>query len=62
MPITNDKLKAYDFLSEMLQDQYFPDFLVEKGKQILVRLCEQIELLKEALNKSPRRATPVQYS
>jgi hypothetical protein len=46
MPITNEKLKAYGFLNEMHQDQYFPNLLVEKGQQILVHLCEQIELLK----------------
>jgi hypothetical protein len=44
MPITNDTITAYTFLKEMSQDAYFPDFLVTKGQQILLRLCEQIEL------------------
>ena len=43
MPITNDKLTDYKFLDEMYGDGYFPDFLVDKGKAILVNLCEQIE-------------------
>lgn len=43
MPITNPKLQDYPFLQEMYDDDYFPDFLVDKGKAILVRLCEQIE-------------------
>jgi hypothetical protein len=43
MPITNAKLVDYPFLAEMYEDNYFPDFLVDKGKLILVRLCEAIE-------------------
>lgn len=43
MPITNPKLKDYPFLQEMYEDDYFPDFLVDKGKKILIRLCERIE-------------------
>lgn len=43
MPITNPKLKDYAFLEEMYEDGYFPNFLVDKGKAILIRLCEQIE-------------------
>ena len=44
MPITNEILHGYSFLKEMSEDTYFPGFLVEKGQNILVRLCEQIEL------------------
>ena len=43
MGITNDQLKDYRFLAEMLRDKYFPPSLVEKGQQILVRMCERIE-------------------
>lgn len=46
MPITNETLKDYPFLQEMFDDDYFPDFLVEKGKNILIELCEQIESQK----------------
>ena len=46
MPITSPKLVNYPFLKEMYNDDYFPDFLVDKGKAILVRLCEQIEAEK----------------
>ncbi|GAA2695238.1 DUF5713 family protein [Nonomuraea recticatena] len=31
------------FLSDMYEDGYFPDHLVDKGRAILVRLCERIE-------------------
>ena len=43
MSITNPKLKDYDFLKEMKEDSYFPNFLVEKGVIILKELCIQIE-------------------
>ncbi len=41
--IRNEKLKVYPFLEEMYQDSYFPDFLVDKGKAILIELCLKIE-------------------
>jgi len=43
MTITNEKLKDYPFLQGMSEDDYFPQFLVEKGKKILTNLCEEIE-------------------
>jgi hypothetical protein len=46
MAIANQKLSAYPFLEEMDQDDYFPKNLVEKGKLILLRLCEKIETEK----------------
>jgi len=52
MPITNDQLKSYPFLQEMYEDEYFPTFLVDKGKAILVRLCEAIEARNPADNDS----------
>jgi Family of unknown function (DUF5713) len=52
MPITNDQLKSYPFLQVMYEDEYFPKFLVDKGKAILVRLCETIEARKPADNDS----------
>lgn len=43
MPITNEKLTTHPFLAGMYRDGYFPNDLVDKGKSILVRLCERIE-------------------
>ncbi len=43
MPITNAMMRDYSFLAEMYDDEYFPDFLVDKCKAVLVSLCEQIE-------------------
>lgn len=48
MPPTNDKIQARAFLQSMYDDDYFPKQVVDKGKQILVRLCERIEKEKPA--------------
>lgn len=48
MPPANEHIKARAFLQEMYDDDYFPKHLVEKGRQILLRLCERIELEKPA--------------
>ena len=39
----NEKMKNYEFLKDMYHDGYFPNFLVDKGKDILVDLCNRIE-------------------
>ena len=57
MPITNDKLKNYPFLEDLYDDDFFPTFFVDKGKAILVRLCEAIEAEKPADNDSLLRLT-----
>jgi len=46
MSITNQTMVKYPFLAEMYEDGYFPNKLVDKGKAILVRLCETIESTK----------------
>ncbi len=43
MSITNERLRNHPFLKAMYGDAYFPAFLVDKGKAILVQLCEDIE-------------------
>ena len=48
MSLTNPKMASYRFLEEMYEDNYFPDELVKKGEDILVELCQQIELQKPA--------------
>jgi hypothetical protein len=61
MAIKNPKLTDYQFLAGMSRDGYFPDFLVDKGKAILVNLCGQIESQKpadlKALYRHSHRAT-----
>ncbi len=41
--LTNAKLKDYAFLDCMYNDSYFPKFLVDKCKNILLNLCGDIE-------------------
>lgn len=41
--LTNAQVKDYQFLDCMYQDSYFPKFLVDKCKFILLDLCQQIE-------------------
>ena len=43
MSLTNEKTKGRTFLQDMYNDDYFPKHLVDKGQQILVRLCGRIE-------------------
>ena len=46
MAIVNEKLRDYPFLQDMFRDSYFPKPQVEKGRQILIALCERIEAEK----------------
>jgi hypothetical protein len=43
VPIRNQQVAAHGFLQGMYSDGYVPDHLVDKGKVILLRLCERIE-------------------
>ncbi|MDK0524735.1 DUF5713 family protein [Streptomyces sp. ML-6] len=43
MPITNQQVTEDFLLHQMYTDEYFPDHIVDKGKAILLRLCERIE-------------------
>jgi len=44
--ISNKHLRNYSFLEDMYEDDYFPTFLVDKCKAVLIELCEQIEAQK----------------
>ena len=41
--IKNQKILSHDFLRDMYNDDYFPNFLVDKIKIILLDVCGQIE-------------------
>ncbi|MGW8988338.1 DUF5713 family protein [Streptomyces zhihengii] len=43
MPITNQQVAGHALLWPMYDDPYFPDHVVDKGKAILLRLCERVE-------------------
>ena len=46
--IKNPAILSHDFLRDMYDDDYFPDFLVDKIKAILLGVCEGIEKKKPA--------------
>ena len=41
--IENQLIQKHDFLREMYEDSYFPRPLVDKGKTILLDLCQSVE-------------------
>ncbi|POX64914.1 hypothetical protein C3492_04040 [Streptomyces sp. Ru62] len=43
MTITNEQVAGHAFLRGLYSDGYFPDHVVDKGKAIMIRLCERIE-------------------
>ncbi|WP_433174964.1 DUF5713 family protein [Actinoallomurus sp. CA-150999] len=43
MALSNQQVVDHAFLKGMYDDEYFPDHVVDKGKSILLRLCERIE-------------------
>ncbi|GGT01670.1 hypothetical protein GCM10010156_69510 [Planobispora rosea] len=43
MPPANQQIADHAFLKGMYQDDYYPDHVVDRGKEILLRLCERIE-------------------
>ena len=43
MPVTNQQVSGHMFLRQMYADSYFPDHVVDRGRAILLRLCERIE-------------------
>ncbi|MGW5732376.1 MULTISPECIES: DUF5713 family protein [Streptomyces] len=43
MPITNQQAAGHAFLRELYGDAYYPGHVLDKGRAILVRLCERIE-------------------
>ncbi|MGW4508853.1 DUF5713 family protein [Streptomyces sp. NPDC004436] len=43
MPISDQQVARHEFLRQMYDDAYFPDRVVDRGKAILLRLCERIE-------------------
>ncbi|MCX4391733.1 DUF5713 family protein [Streptomyces sp. NBC_00053] len=43
MPITNQQVAEHAFLQPLYADAYFPDHVLDKGKAILLNLCERIE-------------------
>ncbi|MEN8652013.1 DUF5713 family protein [Streptomyces sp. 21So2-11] len=43
MSVTSQQVAGHVFLRGLYADAYFPDHVLDKGKAILLRLCERIE-------------------
>ncbi|MEU3510633.1 DUF5713 family protein [Streptomyces longwoodensis] len=43
MSITNQQVAGRTFLRQLYADAYYPDHVVDRGRAILLRLCERIE-------------------
>ncbi|MFE9565655.1 DUF5713 family protein [Streptomyces sp. NPDC006487] len=43
MSITNQQVAARSFLEPLYRDAYYPDHVLDKGRDILLRLCARIE-------------------
>lgn len=43
MSITDQQVSAHAFLQGLYEDDYYPDHVLDRGKAILLRLCERIE-------------------
>ncbi|MFE2286072.1 DUF5713 family protein [Streptomyces sp. NPDC059443] len=43
MAITNQRVTERAFLRQLYADDYYPDPVLDKGRAILLRLCERIE-------------------
>ncbi|MEV4947033.1 DUF5713 family protein [Streptomyces sp. NPDC053755] len=43
MPVTNQRTAGHAFLRHLYADVYYPDHVLDKGRAILLRLCERIE-------------------
>ena len=41
--LTNETARNYEFLKTMSSDSFYPSSLVDKGKDILIEVCYQIE-------------------
>ena len=49
--LKNEKTRKYEFVRDMYADSYFPKFLVDKVKAILVEFCFEIEKTSPKNNK-----------
>ncbi|MEU6252524.1 DUF5713 family protein [Streptomyces sp. NPDC047043] len=48
MPISNQRITEHAFLEVLYEDDYFPDHVLDRGRAILLALCERIEAQRPA--------------
>ncbi|MEU5099699.1 DUF5713 family protein [Streptomyces sp. NPDC020996] len=48
MPVVNQQVTAHPFLAALYRDDYFPDHVVDRGRAVLLALCERVEAERPA--------------
>ncbi|WP_052851615.1 DUF5713 family protein [Streptomyces avicenniae] len=48
MAVTNERVTQYAFLEVLYEDPYFPHHVLDKGRAVLLRLCERVEAERPA--------------
>jgi hypothetical protein len=48
MPVSNPQVSAHPFLKGLYEDGYYPDHVVDRAREILLRLCGRIEAERPA--------------
>ncbi|MEU0162021.1 DUF5713 family protein [Streptomyces sp. NPDC006261] len=48
MTITNRQVAEHPFLLPLYEDDYYPDPVLDRGRAVLLRLCERIEAERPA--------------
>ncbi|WP_133917602.1 DUF5713 family protein [Streptomyces sp. NBC_00582] len=48
MTVTNGQVTGHVFLKALYRDAYYPDPVVDRGRDILLRLCERVEAERPA--------------
>ncbi|MFF5493672.1 DUF5713 family protein [Streptomyces aquilus] len=48
MTISNEVVATHPFLKALYEDDYYPDQVLDRGREILLRLCERIEAERPA--------------
>lgn len=48
MPVSDARVSTHPFLRALYADDYYPDRVLDRGRGILLRLCERIEAERPA--------------
>ncbi|MCX4766641.1 DUF5713 family protein [Streptomyces sp. NBC_01275] len=48
MAVTNEQVAGRAFLKALYRDDYYPDAVVDRGRDVLLRLCERVETERPA--------------
>ncbi|WP_367319352.1 DUF5713 family protein [Streptomyces sp. HUAS ZL42] len=48
MPVSNQQVTAHKFLKGLYRSDYYPDRVVDRGRDILLRLCARVEAERPA--------------